>query len=297
MILINGLKVYKMRDLCINYDIEELQKELSCFISKNGDYNSQPNKNKIILHYQWREFYKKELELWNENRFYHNLPLQSWIYLNRKKYINKDAINLTDLEILRAFKISGIYIGNSQFSPFWIKKFIEEYNIKSVYDPTGGWGHRILGSYNIDYIYNDINKNTYNNCIKMVNELDIPNTVLYNNDSSKFTPNEDYECVFTCPPYWNKEKYSDRGAENLNYNNFLIWWDQTIKCSLKNNVKYFAYVISNDLKEDMNKVCILNKLQFIEEKQLSNNYNHFQRNSINIKKGETIQIFKQNMKY
>lgn len=291
MILINGLKAYKMRDLYINYDIEELQKELSCFISKNGDYNSQPNKNKIILHYQWREFYKKELELWGENRFYHNLPLQSWIYLNRKKYINKDAINLTDLEILRAFKISGIYIGNSQFSPFWIKKFIEEYNIKSVYDPTGGWGQRILGSYNIDYIYNDINTNTYNNCIKMVNELDIPNTILYNNDSSKFTPNENYECVFTCPPYWNKEKYSDKGAENLNYNDFLIWWDQTIKCSLKNNVKYFAYVISNDLKEDMNKICIQNKLQFVEEKQLSNNYNHFQRNSINIKKGESIQIF------
>lgn len=292
MILINGLKVYKMRDLCINYDIEELQKELSCFISKNGDYNLQPNKNKIILHYQWKEFYKKELELWNENKFYHNLPLQSWIYLNRKKYINKDAINLTDLEILRAFKISGVHIGNSQFSPFWIKKFIEEYNIKSIYDPTGGWGHRILGSYNINYIYNDINTNTYNNCIKMVNELDIPNTILYNNDSSKFIPNENYECVFTCPPYWNKEKYSDKGAENLNYNDFLIWWDQTIKCSLKNNVKYFAYVISNDLKEDMNKICIQNKLQFVEEKQLSNNYNHFQRSSNNVKKGESIQIFR-----
>ncbi len=282
-----------MRELNISYNEKELKKELLSFILDNDSgYNSQPNKNKIILHYQWKEYYKKELQLWNENEFYHRLPLQSWIYLNRKKYINKDATNLSNIEILRAFKISGIYIGNSQFSPFWVKKFIEEYNIKSIYDPTGGWGHRILGSYNINYIYNDINTATYNNCIKMVNELNIPNVILYNNDSSKFTPNEDYECVFTCPPYWNKEKYSDQGAENLNYNDFLEWWNQTIKHSLKDNVKYFVYIISNDLKEDMNKVCMQNKLQFIEEKTLSNNYNHFQRKSTNIKKGESIQIFK-----
>lgn len=281
-----------MRVLNINYNIEELQKELSYFILKNGDYDSQPNKNKIILYYQWREFYKKELEMWNENKFYHNLPLQSWIYLNRKKYINKDATNLSDLEILRAFKISGIYVGNSQFSPLWIKKFIEEYNIKSTYDPCGGWGHRILGSYNINYIYNDINTTTYNNCIKIVSDLNIPNTILYNNDSSNFTPIEKYECVFTCPPYWNKEIYSNKGAENLSYNDFLIWWDKTIKHSLKNSVKYFAYVISNDLKKDMNNLCIQNDLQFIEEKLLNNNYNHFQRRSAVINKGESIQIFK-----
>ena len=284
-----------MRYLQIYYDRDTLNRELNDFIynNKNG-YASQPNKNKIILHYQWKEYYKKELELWYNNDIYNNLPLQSWIYLNRKKYINKDATNISDLDILRAFKISGIYIGYSQFSPFWLNQFINEYNIKSIYDFCGGWGHRILGSYNIDYIYNDINPNVYNNCVKMVDELNIPNVVLYNNDSSIFTPKEDYECVFTCPPYWNKEIYTQLGAENFSFENFLAWWNKSIRKSIKNNTKYFAYIISNDLKEVMNSICLENGLIFVEEKILFNNKNHFQKGK-NIKKGETLQIFKRNI--
>lgn len=285
-----------MRILNINFEHNVLKKELSYFIQNKGNYSAQPNKNKIILHYQWKEYYKNEINLWEKNPLIQNfMPLQSWIYMNRKKYLNKDAINISDLEILRAFKISGLYIGNSQFSPLWIKKFIEDYDIKSIYDPCGGWGHRIIGSYNIKYIYNDINTPVYKNCVKMIKELNIPHVICYNEDSSLFSPNDIYDCVFTCPPYWKKEIYSKKGAENLDYNDFLNWWNKTILHSLNNNVKYFAYVISNDLKEDMNRICIQNNLMWLCEKYLNNNINHFQRKPTScIKKGESIQIFQNN---
>ena len=57
--------------------------------------------------------------------------------------------------LLRGFKISGIHYGYSHFNPLIIKKFLEDTNAKICYDPCGGWGHRILGSMNIDkYIEN-----------------------------------------------------------------------------------------------------------------------------------------------
>lgn len=281
-----------MRDLIVSFTKEELNRELSYIITKDGDYNSPPNTNKIVLQYQWKEFYKHEIEMWKENKQYKKIPLQLFIYLNRMRYIHKDALSLSSLEILRSFKIAGIYTGKSHFSPFWIKKFISEYNIRSIYDFCGGWGHRLLGSYKINYIYNDINTITYENCKKIVEELNIPYKKLYNNDSSKFIPSDDYECVFTCPPYFNKEIYTDVGSENLSKSRFIEWWGKSIKNSLKPSVKFFVYVISNDLKDEMNNVCLENGLIYVGERKLSNKLNHFQRKKNNICKGESLQIFK-----
>ena len=157
-----------MRNLELNITEQKIQREFEIIQNgKEDGYSTLSNWNEIVLYFQWKEFYKKEIQLWNENKMYHGLPLQSWIYLNRKKYINKDATNLTDREILRAFKITGIHIGNSFHSPFYIQQFINDYSIKSIYDCTGGWGHRLLGAYNISYIYNDINPIININCRKI----------------------------------------------------------------------------------------------------------------------------------
>lgn len=284
-----------MRNLEIKITEEKIKKEFE--IIKNGKtngYSTLYNWNEIILYFQWKEFYKKELELWNKNQVYHGLPLQSWIYLNRMKYINKNATSLTDREILRAFKITGVHIGNSFHSPFYIQQFIEDYNITSIYDCCGGWGHRLLGAYNIKYIYNDINPVTVFNIHKMVDYFNLSHKYIYNEDSAYFTPEEEYQAVFTCPPYFNIEKYSEQGAENLCYNDFLHWWKNTVisSCMNKTTCKYFAFIINHTHKEDMENICInlgLNKLQeIILGKQ---NYSHL--NYTNKKsKAELLLIFK-----
>lgn len=261
---------------------------------KDNGYSTGYNWNEIILYFQWKEFYKKEIELWNENKIYRGLPLQSWIYLNRLKYIGKGAQELTFREILRAFKITGIHIGNSFHSPFYIQQFIKDYNIKSIYDPCGGWGHRLLGAWNISYIYNDINPITYNNCIKMNNYFNLTHK-FYNKDASSFTPYEDYEAVFTCPPYFNIEKYSEFGAENLSYSEFLNWWEQCIikSCLNKATCKYFAFIINHTLKQDMENICLKVGLHKQEEIILGKqNYSHLNKDSRNNgNKAEYLLIF------
>lgn len=283
-----------MRKLEITITEDKILKEFKR-IQKGIDngYSTNYSWNESILYFQWKEFYKEELKLWNENKLRKGLPLQSWIYFNRKRYIGKDATNLTDREILRAFKISGVHIGNSQHSPFYIQQFIKDYNIKSIYDCCGGWGHRLLGAYNIKYIYNDINSTTYNNCISMNNYFNLQDKYFYNNNSAEFTPEEDYEAVFTCPPYYNIEIYTEKGAENLSYKQFLYWWEQTINasCVNKRSCKYFAFIINSTYLEDMKNVCLNTGLKLVQKIKLGkNNKNHFQRIAKQCGKGEYLVI-------
>ncbi len=37
-----------------------------------------------------------------------------------------------------------------------------------------------------------------------------------------------FDAVITCPPYGNLEIYSDKGAENLSDENFILWWGEKL---------------------------------------------------------------------
>ena len=281
----------------INISEQKIQREFEIIkMGKLNGYETQYSWNECILYFQWKEFYKKEIELWNENKFYKGLPLRSWIYANRLKYIKKGANDLTFREILRAFKITGLHIGNSFHSPFYIQQFIKDYNIKSIYDPTGGWGHRLLGAWNIPYIYNDINTQTYLNCLKMSGYFHLENKSFYNRDCATFTPEEDYEAVFTCPPYFGVEKYSFRGAENLSFDDFICWWESTIQqsCINKPTCKYFAFIINGNYKDILASCCIDLGLKLIQEIPLGlSRYSHLNSNKEK-KKREFLLVFSKN---
>jgi hypothetical protein len=275
-----------------SYDMNTMLNEINNINNYTSDkFTTNSSWNKIVLTYQ-PHFFEKEQELWK------NPDIQYKILLNREKYLFKSRHLLNDKEILRGFKISGIHVGFSHFSPLWIKGFIEKYNIKSIYDPCGGWGHRLLGTGDIEYIYNDIDKKTCDGVIKIINDFNLLNKKVYNNDASTFIPEENYECVFTCPPYFNIEKYDCENTSTNAYPEYQrwlnIWWRNVIKCSVKPDTKYFAFVINNQYKDDMIKVCIEESLSLVETIKVgsSNNRNHFQRVSGNSFKGEQIVILK-----
>lgn len=287
---------YNFDYIDMSYTDKDFQNEWQHICNDNKGYETRSQWNKLIKQFQCKEFFKKELELWKENKEYQGLPLRSWIYMNRKKYIGKGYGELSQQEILRAFKISGIHMGNSFHSPFYIKQFIKDYDIKSIYDPASGWGHRLLGAKacNIDYIYNDINSTTVNNCKQLADYLKL-NVIFYNKDAAIFTPQEDYEAVFTCPPYHNVEIYSENGAENLSYEDFIIWWHKVIMCSCinKQSCKYFAFVINQTYEKDMKQCCLDLNLQLLDEIVLgcSKAKSHLSKNNY---KYEKLLIFTKN---
>jgi len=257
--------------------------------STNGNYLSTQMYSDIILYFQWKEFYKNELEKWKDDKFREKL------YNNRLKYANKRPEELTNRTILNGIKVAGLCKTFSHFSPLWLKAFIEEFNIKSIYDPCGGWGHRLIASGNLKYIYNDINEIAFDNVIKMSNFLCLKNKEFYNEDAAYIELNDKVDCMFTCPPYLNTEIYTNKGAENLSKDSFDIWWKKVIENSLKVCTKYIAFVVSNSVPNTIKFEIPINLgLTFIREQNLGIKFNHFQRTSKNVKKKESLFIYKVN---
>lgn len=230
------------------YSISEQKKEFERIKNNSGVYSPFTKSNRIVLSHQ-PHFYEIENNLWFRNKN----NLRNRLIQNRIKFLKKDKFSLTDRELLRGFKIMGLHFGFSHFNPLIIKKFIEDYKITSIYDFCGGWGHRLLGAYNIKYIYNDLDRRTYEGVINISETFKLKDKIFYNKDSAKFIPNEEYEAVFTCPPYYNTEIYQNKTFSDMN--DYLNWWDKSVSNSLKLSVKYFAYVIGAKYKNDTETIC------------------------------------------
>lgn len=180
---------------------EILMSEYELIKRTPGRITAQPTQNKIIKHFN-PHYFK------NHNITYSNPTLRRKLIQNRMKYKYKAEHEISTKELLIGCRISKICETFSNFSPLWFKYFIEKYDIKSVYDPFGGWGHRLLGSHNLDlYIYNDISPMTYAGVKGITEFLSLKNVELYNCNAIDFKPTSQYEAVFTCPPYDNLEAF------------------------------------------------------------------------------------------
>lgn len=241
-------------NLFIPYDEERLNKEFKYFLETKGKINGISKYNFIIKFFQQNIFYKKEIELCQNNNIFNK------IVNNRIKYLNKSLNNLTSEDILQGFKRSGMYYGYGHFNPLWIKWFYEKYNIKTCYDPCGGWGHRLLGSLDLDlYIYNDLSSTTFNNVNRIINHFELECiTKTYNEDCRNFIPTENFEAMFTCPPYFNLEHYECGDFNTIEeYNEFI---DQLFDVFYqKQSCKYFGLIIREDLLENKWKEKIYEK--------------------------------------
>lgn len=263
--------IYELKnwlEISLEYNEQNIKREIEFYKKSNGRYSITSTMNYIVKFYQQENFYNIEKKLWlNEDIKYKLLN-------NRKKYLNKD--NFTSDELLRGFKISGIHYGYSHFNPLILKKFLHDNNVKICYDPCGGWGHRILGSLNIEkYIYNDLSYHTYKQCINMCKSLNIDNCDFYNEDANYFCPDTNFDAMFTCPPYYNIEEYECGIFESIEkYNEFI---DNLFNIFYKKeSCKIFGIIIREDLidlaKHIPNTIIILNnhKSHYLNDKHKNN---------------------------
>jgi len=244
--------------LALCYTEQQLQRELNMYKISDGTYDATPRNNKIVLNFQ-PHFYHNERRLWQ------HLEIRDKLIANRKKYLNKNEF--TNAEILRGFKISGICSGFSHFSPLWLRKFIQQYNIKDVYDPCGGWGHRILGALNINYHYNDAWEASCIGAEKIINFCNAHHSVSNNDCTKIYTKND---ACFTCPPYYNIEQYSKKKFRDTNdYQEFL-------NCMIGNSVaNIWGVVINSTYKHHVQSAFELQGYRLIQTTKLGKTFSHF----------------------
>lgn len=123
--------------------------------------------------------------------------------MNRLLYKEKE---LNRRDIIQGFNVSKIAPKISIFKPsvakYLIKKYLDNYD--TVFDPCCGYSGRMLGccSLNKRYIGQDINPITVAEANELKKELKL-NAELKVSNSIKDSKN--YDCLFTCPPYFDKE--------------------------------------------------------------------------------------------
>lgn len=271
-------------DLTFKADKQHILNELTYYSNTPGNYGIVPSKNKIVLTHQ-QHFYDYERLLWQDS------TIKETLIQNRCYYLNKEVNELTVAELLRGFKISGIHYGYSHFSPLWFKKFIEVFNIKTVYDPCGGWGHRLLGTLGTSlekYYYNDFDIRTVNGVKEIANLANIHDKVeFFNKRAEEFILPATVDAIFTCPPYYNKEIYNNTVFKNND--DFTNWWREVVSKCILTNCKYFAFVIDNDNANILQKP--LTNWVLILEQQLSRKLSHFNKQQDCISK-EILYVYK-----
>jgi hypothetical protein len=107
----------------------------------------------------------------------------------------------------------------------------------------------MLGATELDtYIYNDLSKSTYDIVNDIKYYFNMFNVVTYNNDARTFIPNDEFDTMFTCPPYFNVEKYEcDDYTGFRDREEFDKFIDDLFEIFNKSNAKTFGMVIREDL--------------------------------------------------
>lgn len=181
------------------------------------------------------------------------------VILNRLIYKN----DVDPFKILKGFNISKICPRVSVFNPvlarYLVQKYLSDYS--SVFDPFSGFSGRMLGvaSCDKDYIGQDLNSSAVEESNQIIKFLNLTNCSVSCKDILQSYG--DYECLLSCPPYYNKEHYRDETVVKTcdewigeilsrfrcNRYVFVVDYTDKYKCFVKEEIKSTSHLIK--LKE------------------------------------------------
>lgn len=182
---------------------------------------------------------------------------------NKYFYSRKRKNNSSIIEILTSKRIKDIYnygdslskiINNitSKLYSFPVSLFshhIMDWILRkwsnsgeTIYDPAGGFGGRLIGTYYYDVNYITTDPWTFDELEKINNLLNL-DAIIHNKKSEELKISCDM--VVSCPPYFNDENY-----ENIEQRDYQTWlkeyWEETIK---NITAKKFVLIISKKYPE------------------------------------------------
>lgn len=173
------------------------------------------------------------MKVWGSNKRLNSMLNAIWSLKNDK---------ITGSELRTAISIR-MYIA-SQFKPSAAKAFYELFNAKHVYDPSSGWGDRLMGflaaSGTVSYCSTDPNSRLYDGYNAQIERFSGNKKVsMYCHGSEIKGGVGQYghkvDTVFTSPPYFAAEKYSDdEGQSFRQFSEIGTWVEGFLKPSLRN---------------------------------------------------------------
>ena len=139
----------------------------------------------------------------------------------------------------------------SQFRPTAALAIYKMFNAKSVYDPCGGWGDRLVAAMamGIDYHCRDTNPLVLAGDSAMQQSYKYDGKISFEYEpSEKTSPKGIYDLVFTSPPYWKAEKYQGEQSSHLMYKKFDDWLENFLFKMIDNSwdvLNYEGHLVLN----------------------------------------------------
>lgn len=244
-----------------------------------NSWSSQQASRKV-KQYQFDVFYERELRLWKENPCWKDgLSLQMFLYENRYHYLSKTPAQLSNLEMLRGMTISGVLRGYTVFDVKLMSQFLESHSdVTGIYDPFAGWGERMLCAHHYGRLYVgvDVREDLLSGYQTMIQNEHLSNVSFTAGDSRLVSMPSSCNTVITCPPYFDREIYSDVGLEQLTEKDFLEGMQQVIgQCS---HAVYICMQMNQRLKTSM--LPIMDKMGWVLQEALrfsTNKASHMNR--------------------
>lgn len=230
----------KYRDNILNNSYSSLLKSDINNFSMNARYGM-----KIIDHFH--------PSIWKANRNGSISPYDAWqkddllIKCIKNRIIYKGC-NLDRSKILAGFSINKIAPKVSIFNPnlakYIVGKYLSNYNV--IFDPCSGYSGRMLGVCSLGkrYMGQDINSETIKESNDIIKYFNLDASVECRN---LLDDSGEYECLFTCPPYGSKEKWSQE-IENKSCDEWIEEILSRYKCKeyifvLDKTEKYLDYIV------------------------------------------------------
>lgn len=110
----------------------------------------------------------------------------------------------------------------------------------SILDPSSGWGDRLLGSIAAGYKYTGVDPNInlvegYKNIIKF---FKYKKATMICDDFLRFSSDEKFDIVFTSPPYFDMEIYSDDNKQSTRHKGESDWHELFLIPYLANAIRH-----------------------------------------------------------
>ena len=208
----------------------------------------------------------------------HQSPLKIWNNKEKRKRVFKGVLTLyknqsqiSDGHIRSAIRL--YYSMVPQFKVGVAKVIFDLFQAQHVLDFSAGWGDRLAAFLFTktckSYVGIDPNiqlRKPYERLISAlnINKKDV-NMIFRPAEEVEYKPQFKYDLIFTSPPYFDLEKYSnDASQSNNKYSNIHEWLHKFLFQALRNNLKYLDGILAlqiSDYVDNGKKVHIVEPLQ------------------------------------
>lgn len=186
--------------------------------------------------------------IWFSNRKGYPSPYEAWSDNNLlKRCIDNRLIyvgnELDPSKVLYGFSAAKIAPKVSVFNPYLAKYLINKYlnEFETIFDPCSGYSGRMLGCCSLGkrYIGQDISPLVVDESCNIINDFQLDATVSC--IDSLDTTECEYDCLFTCTPYGDKELWQ--------VNKYNLSCDNWIECLVSRyNCKKYLFVVDETVR-------------------------------------------------